>query len=59
MTLTAPDCPVTKSLTKDVEARARGIPGVTEVKAAVAFDPPWGVLSISETARLQLGMWQP
>lgn len=40
MTLTASNCPVAESLPKNKEAKVRGIPGVTEVKVAVAFDPP-------------------
>ncbi|MEI9974161.1 MAG: Rrf2 family transcriptional regulator [Ignavibacteriota bacterium] len=41
MTLTAPNCPVAGTLPGDVERAARAVPGVTDVKLELVFDPPW------------------
>jgi FeS assembly SUF system protein len=56
MTLTSPACPVAGSLPLEVESKIRDIPGVTEAKVEVVFDPPWEPSRMSEAARLQLGM---
>jgi FeS assembly SUF system protein len=56
MTLTSPHCPAAQSLPADVEAKTRGVPGVTDVKIDVVWDPPWDMSKMSEAARLQLGM---
>src|SRR5438045_8744014 len=40
MTLTAPNCPVAGSLPAEVERSARAVPGVTDVKLELTFDPP-------------------
>jgi metal-sulfur cluster biosynthetic enzyme len=49
-------CPVAGSLPPDVEARIRSIPGVTEAKVEVTWDPAWGPEMMTEAARLQLNM---
>ena len=56
MTLTSPMCPVAGSLPPDVEARVRAIPGVTDSKVEVTWEPPWGPDMMTEAARLQLNM---
>jgi FeS assembly SUF system protein len=56
MTLTSPMCPVAGSLPPDVEARLRSIPGVTDAKVEVTWEPPWGPEMMTEAARLQLNM---
>jgi FeS assembly SUF system protein len=56
MTLTSPMCPVAGSLPPDVEARIRTIPGVTDAKVEVTWEPPWGPEMMTEAARLQLNM---
>jgi FeS assembly SUF system protein len=56
MTLTSPHCPAAQSLPAEVEAKARAVPGVTDVKIDVVWDPPWDMSKMSEAARLQLGM---
>ncbi len=56
MTLTSPACPVAGTLPPDVEARVRAIPGVTEAKVEVTWDPPWGPDKMTEAAKLQLNM---
>jgi FeS assembly SUF system protein len=55
MTLTAPGCPVAGTLPKEVEARARGVPGVTGVRLELVWDPPWDRNRMSDAAKLQLG----
>ncbi len=56
MTLTAPNCPVAGSLPASVESAVRAVPGVTGVKLELTFDPPWTKASMSDAARLALGI---
>lgn len=56
MTLTAPGCPVAGSLPGEVEHRVRSVPGVTEAKVELTFDPPWSPQRMSPEARLALGL---
>ncbi|SPE35232.1 MIP18 family protein YitW [Candidatus Sulfopaludibacter sp. SbA3] len=56
MTLTAPNCPVAGSLPAEVERAARAVPGVTDVKLELTFDPPWSKDRMSEAAKLALGI---
>ena len=56
MTLTSPNCPAAQSLPAEVEAKAKGVPGVTEAKVDVVWEPPWEPSIMSEAAKLQLGM---
>ncbi len=56
MTLTSPNCPAAASLPAEVQAKAKGVPGVTEAKVEVVWDPPWNPSLMSEAAKLQLGM---
>jgi FeS assembly SUF system protein len=56
MTLTAAGCPAAQALPQEVEERVRAVPGVTDVKIDLVFDPPWNMSRMSEAARLQLGL---
>jgi FeS assembly SUF system protein len=56
MTLTSPMCPAAELLPPEVEARARGVPGVTSVELELVWDPPWSPERMSEAARLDLGL---
>ena len=56
MTLTSPACPAAASLPGEVQAKVKAIPGVTDAKVDVVWDPPWDPSKMSESARLQLGM---
>ena len=56
MTLTAAGCPAAQALPREVEDRVRAVPGVTDVKIDLVFDPPWDRSRMSEAARLQLGL---
>ena len=57
MTLTAPACPAAQSLPVEVRDKARAVPGVTEAKVEIVWEPPWDKDRMSEAAKLQLGMW--
>jgi FeS assembly SUF system protein len=56
MTLTAPNCPVAGTLPADAERAVRAVPGITEVKLELTFDPPWTKDRMSEAAKLALGI---
>jgi FeS assembly SUF system protein len=56
MTLTSPMCPVAESLPPEVEAKARGVEGVTDVALDVVWDPPWSPSMMTEAARLELNL---
>ncbi|MEK6570932.1 MAG: DUF59 domain-containing protein [Bacteroidota bacterium] len=56
MTLTSPHCPAAQSLPPEVEAKARGVTGVTSAKVEVVWDPAWNPSMMSEAAKLELGM---
>ena len=57
MTLTAPACPAAQSLPIEVRDKARAVPGVSEAKVEIVWDPPWTRDRMSDAAKLQLGMW--
>ena len=57
MTLTAPACPVADILPEEVAEKVRAVPGVTDVKVELVWDPPWTPDRMSEAARLELGMF--
>jgi len=56
MTLTSPMCPVAETLPPEVEAKARTVDGVADVKLDLVWDPPWSPSMMSDAARLELGM---
>jgi len=56
MTLTSPMCPVAETLPPEVEAKARAVEGVSDVKLDLVWDPPWSPSMMSEAARLDLNM---
>src|SRR4051794_15162750 len=57
MTLTTPSCPSAQELPSQVEESIRMVPGVTDVKVEVVWDPPWDQGRMSEDARLALNMY--
>jgi FeS assembly SUF system protein len=57
MTLTAPGCPAAQSLPVEVANKVKAVPGVTDAKVDVVWDPPWDKDRMSDAAKLQLGMW--
>ncbi len=57
MTLTSPACPVAESLPVEVESKVAGVGGVSDVSLELVWEPPYSMDRMSETARLQLGLW--
>jgi FeS assembly SUF system protein len=57
MTLTAPGCPAAQSLPVEVAAKTRAVPGVTDARVDVVWEPPWDKDRMSDAAKLQLGLW--
>jgi len=57
MTLTSPNCPEAASLPGQVEQKVRAVPGVTDAKVELVFDPPWSTCMMSDAAKLQLNMF--
>ena len=55
MTLTAPSCPEAASIPPRVEAAVRAVPGVSDAKVELVWEPPWTPQRMSEAAKLQLG----
>lgn len=56
MTLTAPACPVAGEMPGVVEDRVLQVPGVSEVRVDLVWDPPWSRERLSDEAKLQLGL---
>jgi FeS assembly SUF system protein len=56
MTLTSPNCPAAQELPAAVEQKVRAVPGVTDTRVEIVFDPPWDSCKMSDAARLQLGL---
>jgi len=46
---------VAGSLPGEVQARIAGIPGVSEARVDLVWDPPWEPSRMSEAAKLELG----
>lgn len=57
MTLTAPGCGMGDFLVDDVRSRLLLIPTVERVDVELTFDPPWSQEMMSESARLDTGMF--
>ncbi len=57
MTLTAPGCPAAQVLPGQVAYVVKNVPGVTDAKVDVVWEPAWNRDRMSETAKLQLGLW--
>jgi FeS assembly SUF system protein len=57
MTLTTPNCPSAAELPSMVENAVASVPGVSDVKVNIVWDPPWDPSRMSDEARLALNMW--
>ncbi len=55
MTLTAPGCPMHTTISQDVEFKVKKVPGVTEAKVEVVWEPPWTPDKMTEVAKKMLG----
>jgi FeS assembly SUF system protein len=56
MTLTSPGCPVAQTFPGTVENVINNVAGVSETQVELVWDPPWTSETMSEAAKLQLGM---
>ncbi|MBC7433067.1 MAG: SUF system Fe-S cluster assembly protein [Rubritepida sp.] len=57
MTLTTPNCPSAQELPAMAEEAVRAVPGATDVKVEIVWDPPWDPSRMSEDSRLALNMF--
>ena len=55
MTLTAPGCPVAGEMPGWVADAVEPLPGVIQVDVEMTFEPQWGMVMMSDEARLELG----
>ena len=55
MTITAPNCPAVDFIVEDVRMKVESIPGISEARINIVFDPPWDKDMMSEEAKLELG----
>jgi metal-sulfur cluster biosynthetic enzyme len=54
MTLTAPGCGMGPLIAADVRRRVQAVPGVSNVRVDLVFDPTWNPSMMSEAAKLML-----
>ncbi len=57
MTLTAPGCPVAHTLPVEVADKVKAVPGITDARVDIVWEPAWTKDRMSDAAKLQLGMW--
>ncbi|MBI2222339.1 MAG: DUF59 domain-containing protein [Acidobacteria bacterium] len=57
MTLTAPACPAAQSLPVEVRNKVAAVPGVRSARVEIVWEPAWTKDRMSDTAKLQLGLW--
>ncbi len=57
MTLTSPACPVAETLPEEIKTKLTGIAGLKSVKIKLVWEPIWTQEMMSESARLELGMF--
>ena len=56
MTFIAPNCPMADMVMADVDRSVRDVPGVTDCKIELVFEPAWTTSLLSDEARIALGM---
>jgi FeS assembly SUF system protein len=56
MTLTTPHCPVAESMPTEVELRVGAVPGIGDAEVHLVWEPAWSPASMTDEARLELGM---
>ena len=56
MSVTAPFCGMGDILRQDLNDAVAALPGVEAVHVVLVFDPPWDASSMSDVARLEMGM---
>jgi len=55
MTLTSPACPVGPQIMQEADAAVRGVPGVTDARIELVWDPYWTPERIDPKVRAYLG----
>ena len=55
MTLTSPACPEAERIPPEVEQKVLSVPGVSEAKVEITWEPAWTPELMSEEAKLTLG----
>lgn len=56
MTLTTPGCPLTDVLNRDIDRKAKSVPGVKEVEINLVWYPIWSMDKMSRYAKIALGV---
>jgi len=56
MTLTAPGCGMGAMIASEAQQKILQIPGVSEAKVDLVWDPPWDASRISDEAKQKLGI---
>lgn len=57
MTLTTPACPVAGSLPGEIETKVKGVPGISDAKVELVWEPAWSRDRMSDAAKLQLNLF--
>lgn len=56
MTLTTPGCPVADMLVQQVVGKVKAVPGVSDARVDLVWDPPWSPDQMSESGKLEMGV---
>ena len=56
MTLTAPGCGMGPVIAEDAKSKMIEVPGVSEARVELVWDPPWNQDMISEAGKMELGL---
>ncbi|GAB4243195.1 MAG: putative Fe-S cluster assembly protein SufT [Candidatus Methylacidiphilales bacterium] len=56
MTLTAPGCGMGPAIAADAQQKILAIPGVSEAKVEIVWEPPWAPSMISPEGKMKLGI---
>jgi metal-sulfur cluster biosynthetic enzyme len=57
MTLTTPACPLGPYIDQEVRTAVHDVPGISDAKVNLVWQPPWDPSKMSEDAKLELGFW--
>ncbi len=56
LTMTSPFCPFAPQILRESEEKLKQLPGVTEVKLELVWEPPWNPGLMSEEAKAKTGV---
>lgn len=56
MTLTAPGCGMGPAIAADAKSRIMTVPGISDARVELVWDPPWTQDMISEEGKMHLGL---